>query len=239
MPAVNVDELKTELRRLIASDQLEQVAERLLTLTAGSEYGTYHKEVVNQSQRIGYWRKLNRQGTEDYADLARTRSKVSLSLLDLVDQFPTEADLEKMNQPPPGVSENQLKRRLFYLLVIGKVIVISFVAFLWATGTFSDNQFVSTVGLLTPVFTAYLAVMFQERTAARYAVQPGEKRVAKSFARTAYGIVAAYPVVLLLILNLRGPGDITFTQMNALLAIAESGLGAYVGKVVFGIFRNA
>jgi hypothetical protein len=46
-------------------------------------------------------------------------------------------------------------------------------------------------------------------------------------------------LVLLFIINLRGPGTISFSQMNSLLALVESGLGVYVTQVIFTIFKKS
>ncbi len=237
----NFETFKSELRRFVAADKLEHAVEKLLAATGGGQYGEYHDRVIHQSGQLQHYTRLRMQGTEDYADLARTRNRASLNLLDLIDQLPDSARLEELaNQRPVGVSEDTLKRNLFWILVAGKAIVIAFVTFLWSTGSgFGSKEYTATLGMLIPVFAVYIALMVEDATKTRNILQPGDQRVSKRFANISYVFVVLYPLLLLFILNLRGPGSITFEQMNTFVGLTEAGLGTYVGKVIFGLFRGA
>jgi hypothetical protein len=239
LPFVKTEEFKTELRRLVSAGRLEAATEQLLSATQGEEYGAFRSLVVHQAGQLQFYKQMQIEQTQDFATLARTRNQVSLGLLDLIDDLPDSATLQgKARQQARGVSEHRLKRRLFWLLSIAKLLVIGFAAFLWNTGSFSVEQFVGVTGILVPIFAAYLTLMIQDWTQARNELGPGEQLVSRGYARMAYILVLAYPVLLLFLLNLRGPGVISFTQLTGLLALAESGMGAYVGKVIFGLFRE-
>lgn len=235
----NTEAFKSELRRFVAADEMEEAVDKLLAATGNGEYGEYHDQVIHQSGQLQHYARLQMQGTEDYADLARIRNRASLNILDLIDQLPDSAQLEELAaKKPEGTSEDSLKSNLFWILVIGKAIVIAFVTFLWSTNSgFGSKEYTATLGMLIPIFAVYIALMVEDATKSRTILKPGDRRVNKRFARTSYLFVILYPVILLLIINLRGPGNITFEQMNTFIGVTEAGLGTYVGKVIFGLFR--
>ena len=237
--AIDHQRFKDELRRLVADNRLRNATKRLRKAVAGEEYGGYRSKVMQYSGQLSAYEDLLIVNTNSPAELARNRNTLSLSLLKLIDELPDAAALAAGNNPPEGVSEHRLKRWMFNILLIGKILVILFTFILWQTGSgFTAENFTTVVGILIPVFATYLTLMVQDATKNRSLLQPGDKRVNKGFARMAYTLVILYPVVLIIILNLRGPGTITFAQLTALLALVETGLGAYLGKVVFGLFRG-
>lgn len=237
--AISQQQFKDELRRLVADNRLRDATDRLLKAAAGNEYGAYRAKVLNHAGQLTAYQELRVLNTEAPAELARNRNRLSLSLLELIDEMPDAAALTAGAKPPEGVSEHHLKKRMLNLLLFGKLIVLLFTAFLWLTGSgFTSETFLTVVGILVPVFATYLTLMVQDATKNRSLLKPGDKRVNKGFARMACTLVILYPVVLIIILNLRGPGTISFAQLIGLLALVETGLGAYLGKIVFGLFRG-
>jgi hypothetical protein len=114
--------LADHIRQLLAADEPGEAIRYFLAVSKGDELADLREQVILQSAQLEHWHKLRRDNTEDFDDLVRTRNKLNLALL--------------------------------------------------------------------------------------------------------------------LIINLRGPGVITFNQMNGLLALAESGLGVYVGQVIFALFKK-
>ncbi|WP_020569759.1 hypothetical protein [Neolewinella persica] len=232
------EDFKNELRRLVAANRLEASSKKLRSATASDAYGDYRTLVLNHSGQLTSYQEQQIAGATDPAALARKRNELSLNLLTLIDQLPDAAALSAAEAKPEGVAEDTLKKRLFWFLLIGKGTVITFAAILWSTGSFSNDQFIASLGILVPLFSAHLTLMIQDATHHRSILLPGDARVNKSFARLTYLLCMLYTLALLLLLNIRGPGNITFTQFTASLALVESGLGAYLGKVVYGLFRG-
>ncbi|MCB0637700.1 MAG: hypothetical protein KDC54_13815 [Lewinella sp.] len=229
------------VRQLLAADEPGEAIRYLLESTKADELASLREQVILQSAQLQHWRKLRRDNTEDYDDLVRTRNKLNLALLALTNELPAGLPVPELPQPKEadqGISENKLKTRLLWWLVAVKLVVIGFTFTLWESGSFTNEQFTATVGLLVPIFAAYLTLMFKDRVDRRHALPHPDKYVTRGFQRTALGLVATYGIVLLVIINLRGPGVITFNQMNSLLALAESGLGVYVGQVIFALFKR-
>lgn len=223
----------------MAGNRLELATEKLLAATAGEEYGAYRTKVVHQAGQLNEYLNLQISNTEDYDTITRNRNKVSLGLLALIDELPDAAALTAAKQKPTGVSEHKLKKRLFWSLLGGKLIVLFFAFFQVDTGGLSPTHFLTVVGILIPMFGAYLAIILQNDTKNRRILKPEDIRVTSDFARKAYLVVGVYPLILCLLLHLRAIGTIpSMVALTLALGVAESGWGAYVGKVVLGLFRG-
>lgn len=234
--------LKTHIQQLLAADETEEAIKILLhTEMEGQEATEEFRElVILQSAQYQHYRKLVLENTQDYGDLVRTRNKVNLALLQLADDLPADAPIPELpaTEAPQGVSENRLKNRLLWLVAIAKLLVIGFTFTLYESGSFSSDQFMATVTLLVPIFVTYLSLMFKDQIERRHTIVHPDKHVTRQFERMAYGLVLAYTFLLLFVINLRGPGTISFNQMNAMLALVESGLGVYVTQVIFTVFKK-
>ncbi|MBC6996568.1 hypothetical protein QWY85_09375 [Neolewinella lacunae] len=122
---------------------------------------------------------------------------------------------------------------------MGKLIVLFFAYFQVDTGGLGESDFLTVVGLLIPLFGAYLAIILQDDTKNRRILQPKDVRVTSDFALKAYLVVGVYPIIFCVLLHLRAIGTIpSMVALTLALGVAESGWGAYVGKVVLGLFRG-
>lgn len=240
-PRNTIKDFQEDLRRLVAGDEFREATDRLLTATSGAMYQAYHAEVILFSSQLNAHWQTEVRNTEDFGVLSRNRSKLCISLLELIDAFPTEADLSKANTVPAGVSERKLKRNVFWQLMLGKTVVLFFAWFQHDTGGgLSEEDLLVVIGILIPIFGTYLNLAFQDTAKHRHILKPDDVRVNKEFANRTYLVVMAYPLILCGILYLRAKG-IMITSMAALtiaLGLAESGWGVYVGKVVMGLFKD-
>lgn len=234
------EKLKQDLRRLVAGDKLKAASQRLMAATTGDEYGDYRSRVLNMSGMLQSYQQQQLRGTEDYDTLTRSRNKISLTLLGLIDELPDEAALAAQESGPLGISENTLKKRVFWLLLGGKIIVLAFAFFQYDTGGGITSEGMLTVlGILIPMFGAYLTLAFQDVTRNRNVLKPEDIRVNKAFARRTYLVVIMYPFILCGLLYLRALGIIaSMAGLTAALGLAESGWGVYVGKVIMGLFSE-
>lgn len=240
-PVATVEDFQQDLRRLVAGDELRAATDRLLAATEGKGYSEYHKEIVLFSSRLNaHWQDEVRN-TENYDTLSRNRSKLCLNLLDLIDAFPSEADMSMAKTTVVGVSEQKLKKNVFWQLLIGKIIVLFFAWFQHDTGGgLSREDLLAVIGILIPILGTYLNLAFQDATKNRHILKPDDVRVNKEFARRTYLVILSYPLILCLLLHLRAKG-IVITSMAALtiaLGLAESIWGIFVGKVVMGLFKS-
>ncbi len=128
------------------------------------------------------------------------------------------------------------KPRLLILMVGSKLIVVSFLVILWQSGSFTNEQFISTLSLLVATFVSLISVMVTN------IMKEEETKVSKNaprlHIRLAYMFTIIHAVILLFTLNLKGPGIITFSQMNAMIALFEMSFGGYLGTIIFKLFKS-
>ena len=232
---------KQELRRQLAADESNKVIQQLLEHTEAIGELQLRNELVLQSARYAQYERDQRLGTEDYDALIRTKIKISQALLSIIDQLPgqDEKQVDK-TKSLRGISEKALKNHVLWIMLLEKIIAIGFVFTLWETGTFTVEQFTNTIGLLIPLFATYLTLMLRYAAQHRHVEEALDQKllVKRSYQWMAYFLLLMYFFVIMGILNLRGPGILTQSQMTALLATVESGLGVYIGTIVLALFKK-
>jgi hypothetical protein len=234
---------KTELRQLLAIDQVEEVIEKMLNRTEAQELSDLHDRIVLQSSRFATLKQKQEIGDTDFDDLVRYKISITNSLLELIREMPEqtgsdEKPAQAARSTLKGISEQTLKNHILILLLSEKLMVIIFLFTIWESGAFTNEQFIGLVGLLIPVFGTYLTIIFKDTVKHRHLDRPATaKRVSRSFQRTTYFILIAYFFALVIVINLRGRGILTeFGQMSTLLALIETGLGVYIGQIITGLF---
>ncbi len=224
------------LRQAIAAGDLRAALDRLLTYTEGHPL---HDEAVMLAGKLTEYERDARQGTESYDDLSRTQARISEALLELVAELPaTGADGKPA--PPAGIAEGRLKMHLLFILFVAKALVVGRLFTEWEAGGYSTEQFIATLSLLVPVFATYTGIMFKEVVRSRHLGRRAADtvRVRRSFQWTAYAVCLAYFLAIWTLIGMKPQGTLAYGQMTGLLATVESGLGVYVGHIVFALFRR-
>ncbi len=233
---------KQDLRRLLAADESNKVIQHLLEHTEAIGALQLHNDVVIQSSRYQQYERVQHLGTEDYDDLIRSKIKISQALLHIIERLPDENETTTAKAKPlRGISEKALKNHVLWILLIEKILVVGFVFTLWESGAFTAEQFANTVGLLVPLFATYLTIMLKDAAKHRHVEVALDQRllVKRSYQWLTYFLLLLYLFVIVMIISLRGSGMLPqFSQMTALLATVESGLGVYIGTIVFTLFKK-
>ena len=232
---------KQEIKRLISKDSLEKALQTFLEETSGEAMVGLHNEAVALTGVFNKYQKDNRLGVENYDDLVRTKTKISLALLDLVDKVPALNGSENKNTKKAGIRESKLKRNVGRLLVAGKIVSVGFLLILWDSGGFTVDQFVGTLTLLIPLFTVYTVITLRDSTKFRYvdiSPESTELLVTHRFKWSAYFWLIGYALAIIFVLYLKPSGAIDYKQMSVLLTIVEVGMGVYVGEIVFALFKK-
>jgi hypothetical protein len=234
-------EIKSQIRELIADNQTEEALQALLKATAGEALLNFHNEGVALVARFNQYREDRRLGIADYDDLARTKIKINLALLDLISKLPSEETVQQ-SKKKPGIRESTLKRHVLRIMVASKVLILGFLFILWDAGGFTDDQFIGTATLLVPLFTAYTVLMVRDATKYRYvgiAPEVTEMLVTHRFKWMAYFTLIGYTLAIALVLYLKPPGIFDYKQMSGMLTLVETGIGVYVGEIVFALFKKS
>lgn len=239
-----------EIKALIADDRLDQAVDAMLSVTEEQGLTGLHNQLVIQSARLQQFKKEKNLGTTDFADLARNRIKISLALLDLADQLPKTA-AEQKTKKLKGISERRFKRRVMALLIIGKVALFIFIFTIWQSGGLTFEGFLGTMGIVFPVFASYLSMGYQDMLSHRHEkVDTDKLRVSRGVHLSAYVFFGLYYAAIFLVLYLNTVGAIpnavvegqegipSYKNLFAMLALVESFIGVYIGKLIFSLFKK-
>lgn len=233
--------LKQEIRQLIANNKPEVALDTFLQATNMEALIDFHNEGVMLAARFKKYEKDLRLRTEDYDDLVRTKAKIDLALLDIVNKLPSEEQQAQLAKKNPGIRESSLKRHVLRIMVTSKILILGFLFILWDAGGFTDDQFIGTATLLIPLFTAYTVLMVRDAVRHPYVsirTETVEMLVTNRFKWMAYFTLMTYSFVIALVLYIKPPGILDYTQMSIMLTLVEAGIGVYVGEIVFALFKN-
>jgi hypothetical protein len=230
---------KEELLKLVADGKLDQGFTQLLAYTQTNALGNWHARTVELSARQEQLEKREQEGIEDPDELRQAQNAINKALIQLIHELPDPPPL-KPGKKPQGISEHRFKNQVLYLLLSAKMVLVIWLFTLWESGAFTNEQFISVIGIIVPVFATYLTLVVKDATQHRHTDAPQDNRLVKrSFQMTAYWLIGTYTFVLLLVINLRGQGILNqFGQMTAMLSTVESGLGVYIGQIVFALFKK-
>lgn len=232
---------KKDVREWIADNQTEKALEVLLKATEPEALLNFHNQGVTLAARHRQYREDRRLGITDYDDLVRTKIKIDLALLDLIDKLPDEEEQRQLSRKKVGIRESTLKRHILRIMVASKVFILGFLFILWDAGGFTDDQFIGTATLLVPLFTAYTVLMVRDFTKSRYVglkPEQTELLVTNRFRWMAYFTLIGYTFAIALVLYLKPPGTLDYKQMSGMLTLVETGIGVYVGEIVFALFNK-
>lgn len=186
--------------------------------------------------RINDYEEKWETGQISYEEASRTHAQISHGLVQWVDRLPDNPIPAGRKKKP--LEEARFKKRIFYWLIAVKVLVFLRLAYHWSTGGFNNDQFQATATLLLPAFAAYISVMLDFYIRQQQAgVQP-PKYISGPLVTFSYWLFPIYAVALIFCIELKAMTRISFSQMNFWLAMAESVLGGYVGRLVFAFFKK-
>lgn len=242
----------TEIKALIANNKLPKAIDALLFFTEQEGLAGLYNQVIIQSGRYKKTKTEQNQGSVNYGDLARTQININLALLDIIDQLPKKAQEEEHKKKKlPGISLTSFKKQIFRLLVGGKVIIFLYLLTVWESGGLTFDGWIGTMGIIFPVFAAYIALAFQDSLDRRLeTVIKNKIRISRSILRTAYGLFFIYYAAFFLILYLQATGAIpkpgssennsipSYKNFYGLLALVESYIGVYLGRLISTIFAK-
>ncbi len=231
---------KKSLRQLIAQDDLEKATEKLLRYTEELGEKAWNDQAVSLAAQYEAYEKNVRMGNLPSDDLQVTRNKIVANYIGFLNDLP---DSSTAKAKPRGFSEEFLKTGIFITLLVGKLILFMWILFHLQTGGLPTSEAMSTAGFLLPIFVAYLTAIVSETVRNRYyrrhgnGIVNGKKRVRSSLIWITFTIIPIYLIAFWMIIDARARGNISAEFMTNLLTLTESGLGAYVGIIVFDLFK--
>lgn len=140
--------------------------------------------------------------------------------------------------------EKRFKYRLFYLLLIAKIIAIFTLIFEYATGGYSLGEFSATFAIVLPLFTIYTTLIFKEFSEDPFekeieeGVAENAKKVKRILVSSAHIIIPLYGILIASFIALKPTGTLSFTALQTAIAGTESFLGVYIGRLVHVLFKS-
>ncbi|GAB5555554.1 MAG: hypothetical protein Sapg2KO_51450 [Saprospiraceae bacterium] len=241
----------TDFKKMLAQDRLEQLIEQLTAQTEAIGNGDLYNRVLIQAGKHKRNKQQNIKGTVDYDDITRTHNNIRVALLDIINDLPKTAETSTKDKKPWGVSEQGLKREIFWFLAVGKLFVIWFAFFLYSTGTgFTYQGFLLVLGIIVPTLAAYLGLIYEDLLNNRHEQNYKDFRISNSVRSSARFFFGLYFLMLFSALYLHGVGVIpdsgiinddgkpNYENLTALLTLIESFVGGYIAILITKLFKS-
>lgn len=234
---------KSQFLDLIGRDDLEQLIAALLAYARQYHLADLQSDAIIQSGQLEGVKKALRAGATPYEELALQRAAVRQNLLDLINNLPDAPPKPPASGRKPGISERFFKNSLFWMMVLGKLAIVAWLSFEVDSGGFSPREFSTTISMLVPIFTAYLAPMVAEYIKNRHVTMMPTSAVEKRLSWTLplltwLIILPLYFGFMFSTIQLRGNGIFSFEQMTGRLMLLESFFGVYLGMIVNSVFEK-
>jgi len=234
---------KRELRAQVSRGELKEAAEAALA------YAEYCQSAEPANQLTVLNSRLHEHGAEwntgriSYDEFSRAHAKIAYDLTAILEDLP--------DQPAPNAGKRKLldeavfKKRLFYFLCISNLVVMYRVYYLspfWTSSLRSISETFAIIGLLIPVFAAYLPVMLGDYLRTHREGLPLRRRyVSGPLITVAYWLFPIYTFLLLYVLEMYAGGTdvaVRFADLTAGISLIETLLGGYIGQIVFAFFKK-
>lgn len=176
-------------------------------------------------------------GIISYEESSLKQAQLSYHLMEWINHLPNKP-VAKKGKKIRLLKESVFKARIFYALCITKLIIFFELYYLWETGGFTVAEFQSTATLLIPAFAAYISVIIGDYLREQKSPVKAPRFTSGPLVTFAYWLFPIYFLTLFLLIRAKAATDITFSQMNFWLALAESVLGGYIGQLVHSLFKK-
>lgn len=242
---------RRDFKKMLTQDRLEQLVKELTQRTEQLGNGALYNRILLQAGKYQRNQKQHIEGTVDYDDITRTHNNIRVALLDIINDLPVETEGDTSEKQQWGVSEQKIKREIFWFLALGKLLVIWFAFFLYSTGTgFTYQGFLLVLGIIIPTLAAYLGMIYEDLLNNRHEQNYKDFRISKSVRSSARFFFGLYFLMLFSALYLHGVGVIpdsgiinddgkpNYENLTALLTLIESFVGGYIAVLVTKLFKS-
>lgn len=233
---------KKALRQLIAEDELETATKHLLEFTEKMDERDWHDQAISLAAQYESYERDVLMGNVTKDDLRVARNSIVANLLGFLQDLPSQATANAKVKVR-GFREESLKILIFFSLFLGKLLLLFWINFQWQTGGLDTKEAFTTAGFLIPIFVAYISAIITEALRNRYYRKNGNsdqyssKRVRPFLVWITFTIIPVYIIAFWIIIAARAQGDLSPESMTNMLTLTESALGAYVGLIVFEMFK--
>ena len=227
---------KAHLIYLLEKGELTECIQLALTYANTHELTNVKNQLKNLNNRLkehyNSWKKKPR-AYDRYSRVYIEAHKDLASLIDLIPDHPGQ-----VIKRTGWFTERTFKNLIFYSIIVVKVILFFQLVIHWRTGGFNYEQFKATVILLLSAFAAYITVMLTA-----YLKKEQIDLLKPEYVRNQISVfflfaMPAYLITIIVLINMKAEGEMSFAQMTFWIGTVESVLGGFVAKIVYGLFTN-
>jgi hypothetical protein len=224
------------IRQQIADGELAPALRAALDHAEKSGIAETVNTLTGLSAGLEQTRQLWNTGQLNFEEYARQHARYTQSLLHCLDRLPEHPNPAAARRMLP---EDTFKKRLLWMLALGKLLVLGRLGYHWSTGGFNDDQGWACMGILAPTLAGYLYIVLDDYLRAHKEQGPVAVRyVSGPLVQFVWIIIPAYMLALIFLMEKKVmPPHLSFTQMTAGFALVETVLGGYVSRVVSAFFR--
>lgn len=227
---------KATIRKSITEGKLAHAAKAAL------EYAEYcgladitNGLTVLNSQLKEHQNKWN-AGLINYETFSLNHAQIAYGLTQWVTSLPDHP--KQTTAKKKLLQETTFKKRIFYGLILIKILVILWLAYHWSTGGFTIAEFKATATLLIPAFAGLISVILADYLRQQQQGVQYPKYLSGPLVTFSYWLFPVYTVLLIFIIGLKAASKMDFADMSFWVAIIESILGGYVGQIVYSFFKK-
>ncbi|MEO1259583.1 MAG: hypothetical protein AAFZ15_12335 [Bacteroidota bacterium] len=136
------------------------------------------------------------------------------------------------------LTEDELKKKLFYRLLFVKIVVLAWLTYLQSAGGFTKDQYFGTLTLLVTTLLTYVTVIVRSYLKEHRAGAPPPRYMSGPLVTFSRWLLPLYGGLLLVIITLKTTGALNFNGMNVMLGLVEVGVGGYLGEIVNTLFKK-
>jgi hypothetical protein len=224
------------IRQQIADGELAPALRAALDHAEKSGIAETVNTLTGLSAGLEQTRQLWNTGQLNFEEYSRQHARYTQSLLHCLDRLPEHPNPAAARRMLP---EDTFKKRLLWMLALGKLLVLGRLGYHWSTGGFNDDQGWACMGILAPTLAGYLYIVLDDYLRAHKEQAPVAVRyVSGPLVQFVWIIIPAYMLALIFLMEKKVmPPHLSFTQMTAGFALVETVLGGYVSRVVSAFFR--
>jgi hypothetical protein len=143
------------------------------------------------------------------------------------------------------MTESKFKKRIMTFMILSKLFIMLEILFYTYNGGFSKGEALSVISFILPLFMVYITAMVKNTASEPYIEvkqakgKNMERKIKPNFKTMTYLIFPIYLLAIFLIIRAKPMQFFTITDMQAAIGIVESGLGVYIGIIVFSLFKPA
>lgn len=223
-----------DLRQLVGKGELNLALQETIAYSEKRGNSEAYNNVIGMSGELEEYARQWQTGQLSFDTYARQMAVFNQRLLAILDHLQQQPDeIRKMTK------ESTFKKRLLWLLLIGKILVIGRLFRHWSTGGFNDEQGWACLGILAPTMAGYLFIVFDDYLRQHKLGIKTDRYVSGTLSTLAYIIIPLYIIALLILIEKKVmPPHLPFSQVIAGFALIESVLGGYVSRVIATFFKS-